>query len=224
MKVYAQIISDNNGFKYRLNTLLHFGNSWDLIGNIVLANPGSAKPKNEISNEDWQSVKDFLQIHPRPSDKSILIQKYWSKFEPDATMRQIETLFSGGYTHTNIKPLNGVIQLFNCFNVKNEKLDEAIKNINQYDANLCFSNNIWDYFYDKPVYFGFSQAVLKEHILREKAEKIFNNTHPKLKRLYKREFDKNQFYHLGYVNRTYKIATYTKEILKPFVESLAQKP
>lgn len=109
MKVYAQLISDNNSFKYRLNTLLHFGNSWDLIGNIVLANPGSAEPKNEISNEDWQSVKEFLQRYPRPSDKSILMQKYWNEFEPDATMRQIETLFSGGYTHTNIKPLNGVI-------------------------------------------------------------------------------------------------------------------
>ena len=41
MKVYAEYFEEN-GLKYRKNTLLQFGNSLDVIGNIVLANPGSA--------------------------------------------------------------------------------------------------------------------------------------------------------------------------------------
>jgi hypothetical protein len=40
MKTYAEYFEED-GLSFRTNTILQFGNSWDLIGNIVLANPGS---------------------------------------------------------------------------------------------------------------------------------------------------------------------------------------
>lgn len=47
MKVYAQYF-ELEGISYRLNTILQFGDSWELLGNVVLANPGSAEPIKEI--------------------------------------------------------------------------------------------------------------------------------------------------------------------------------
>lgn len=41
MKVYAEYFEED-GLLYRRNTLLQFGDSWDLIGSAVLANPGCA--------------------------------------------------------------------------------------------------------------------------------------------------------------------------------------
>lgn len=41
MKVYAEYFEEK-GSTFRTNTILQFGDSWNLIGNIVLANPGSA--------------------------------------------------------------------------------------------------------------------------------------------------------------------------------------
>ena len=42
MKVYAEFINDES-LIFRTRTLLQFGDSWDLIGSIVMKNPGSAK-------------------------------------------------------------------------------------------------------------------------------------------------------------------------------------
>ena len=47
MKVYAQYF-ELEGISYRLNKILQFGDSWELLGNVVLANPGSAEPIKEI--------------------------------------------------------------------------------------------------------------------------------------------------------------------------------
>lgn len=48
MKVFARF-TQKDGFEYRFDTLLQFGDSWELIGNIVLANPSSAKPIKNIT-------------------------------------------------------------------------------------------------------------------------------------------------------------------------------
>ena len=48
MKIYAEFIEDD-GLLFRTKTLLQFGDSWDLIGSIVMKNPGSAKPENSMS-------------------------------------------------------------------------------------------------------------------------------------------------------------------------------
>jgi hypothetical protein len=55
MKVFAEFVVEN-GIEYRTKTLLQFGNKWNLIGSIVMKNPGSAFPKSEISNETWNEL------------------------------------------------------------------------------------------------------------------------------------------------------------------------
>lgn len=214
MKVYAQYF-ELDGIPYRLNTILQFGNSWDLIGNVVLANPGSAIPKNEI-NED---IKNNLQSFYNNFENRELNWNNWFEFSDDATMQRIEKIFNGWYVNQdNSTSLNGVIQLFNTFNVKNQNLAESIKNL-PIDNQLLFSYGIEKYFNDKPTYFGFSNDVLYDEKLRPIAENIFTNSTDTIKKIYSQEFSKNSFYHPTFINRSYKrdfFVKYMNDILIPF--------
>lgn len=115
MKVYAHYLwSERDKFQYRWRTLLQFGNSWNVIGSVVMKNPGSAKPQNEVNNEETLRQLSCFDQRPYP----------WHVFSVDNTMRLIERLFTiknGG------NPLDGVVQIFNLFNIRNADLEQALK-------------------------------------------------------------------------------------------------
>ena len=49
MKVFAHYYqSEETGNNYRWRTILQFGTSWDIIGSVVMKNPGSAEPNNSV--------------------------------------------------------------------------------------------------------------------------------------------------------------------------------
>ncbi len=124
MKVYAHFIGTDkdgvqyrrskDGFQYRWRTLLQFGNSWDVIGSVVMKNPGSAKPTDGIITEGERK-------HLAVFDSSELP---WYVFTPDNTMRMIEKMFI--YSKSEGKPLNGVLQIFNLFNIRDADLNKAL--------------------------------------------------------------------------------------------------
>jgi len=58
MKAYAQFI-EKDSITYRLNTLLQFGNSWEHIGNIILANPGSSNIIEKINDNINSKISNF---------------------------------------------------------------------------------------------------------------------------------------------------------------------
>ena len=58
MKVYAEFI-DDNGLLFRTKTLLQFGDSWDLIGSIVMKKTGSAKPEKKIEEEKNKDISNI---------------------------------------------------------------------------------------------------------------------------------------------------------------------
>ena len=58
MKIYAEFI-DDNGLLFRTKTLLQYGDSWDLIGSIVMKNPGSAKPGTPLNEDSKISISKF---------------------------------------------------------------------------------------------------------------------------------------------------------------------
>ena len=214
MKVYAQYFQ-LEGISYRLNTILQFGDSWELLGNVVLANPGSAEPIKEIDDSKIQQLQNFYKNFENRNFDTI----NWYEFSDDATMQRIEKIFNGWYINPDeIKKLNGVIQLFNTFNVKNQNLTESIEKLPP-DNDILFSLGIEKYFNDKPTYFGFSNDVLYDDRLRPIAENIFNNSSSIVKTVYNKEFDKNSFYHPTFINRSYKrdfFQKYMENILKPF--------
>ena len=198
MKVYAEYFN-KNGIFFRRNTLLQFGDSWELIGNAVLANPGSAEPIENLSENVAEKVSEFYATY---RNNEAFISNNWFELSPDSTMRFVEKIFNGWYVFKNID-LNGVIQLFNTFNIKNQNLSEAISQIDR-GSELLFSYNAHKHFNDKPTYFGFSNEVLGNETLRNVAMHIFNESSEVVKRLYRKNFSENSFYHPMYVNTAYR--------------------
>ena len=218
MKVYAEYFVDK-GIEYRTNTLLQFGDSWRLIGNVVLANPGSSTPSPAISDDENKKLECFWQQYRK--NLANFEMKNWSRFEPDSTMRFIRNIFSGYYINEDIE-LNGIVQLFNTFNVKNQNLAEAIEQSKTWSDKL-FSRGVESCFHDKPTYFGFTDAVLKNNNLRNVACEIFNNANELTKSVYHLNFDDNIFYHPFYVNTAYKrpdFDNYKTQVLRPFFEAV----
>lgn len=211
MKIYAQFFTYND-IEYRLNTILQFGDSWELIGNIVLANPGSAKPLHgSLHPEEVNHIEQFIQNY-RTDHVAI---KNWYEFRPDATMLRIERIFNGWYINPEATiELNGVIQLFNTFNTKNQDLEDAILTLPE-DNPLLYSIGIERQFHGKPTYFGFSGIVINHEKLRKIAENIFNNTDELIKVHYNTDFAKNSFYHPTFVNRAYK-----RDFFQPYKDKI----
>lgn len=197
MKVYAEYFEED-GVLYRRNTLLQFGDCWGLIGSAVLANPGSAEPISTVSNDILASISEF---HEKYKCGEGIKPLNWYEFSPDSTMRFVEKIFNGWYLDKNIK-LSGVVQLFNTFNIKNKNLPEAVAEIGA-DSEFLFSRSVYKYFNGKPTYFGFSNEVLGNEILRKVAMNIFNNSSEAVLGIYDRDFSKNSFYHPMYVNQAY---------------------
>ena len=84
MKVYAEFIEEN-GILFRTKTLLQYGDSWDLIGSIVMKNPGSAKPGVPLNEESKNHISNFF-------DEKIDFSN-WTEANDDATMKKLP-LFS----------------------------------------------------------------------------------------------------------------------------------
>lgn len=126
MKVYAHYLigkSDENPFCiqtslddncYRWGTILQFGNYWELLGTVVMKNPGSASPKTPTVSID---IPELKQIDSNDD---------WYEFTPDNTMYCIEKLFFY-YTQSHHQPLKGIVQIFNLMNLRTPDIQESFE-------------------------------------------------------------------------------------------------
>lgn len=203
MKVYAKYFAEK-GVEYRMNTLLQFGDSWELVGSLFLINPGSAKPKSDIPLEPniIGKISEFLH--------SEINAKEWREFNTDPTMRFIESLFNGKYIN-EFKPLNGIIQLFNLFNLREANLPKALETCLDIESKYLYSFQ-QDILLcsDKKIFLGWGSTgkdkSIKNTILREKAIEIFEIV--KKSNLYlDNNFDNNLFSHPISINIRYKKPT-----------------
>ena len=191
MKVFARYFKDNN-IGFRRDTILQFGNSWELIGSIILINPGSAVPLNK--EIDKNILNELYSITGETN--------FWKEFSVDPTMRWIEQLFKGKYIGKD-KPLNGIIQLFNLFNLRDANLNNALsqykhsknKNISSIEEDIKRVG-------DKPVYLGWGNTG-KYHIdLKDKAKEVFKLL-PSLPYL-EPKFEDNMFCHPRYIQMAHR--------------------
>ena len=212
MKVYAQYF-EFNGLKYRLNTILQFGNSCTHIGNIILANPGSSKPVRNIDEISKESIKTFFDSFEGRKFSDF----NWYEFSVDTTMRVVEKIFSGSYITDKPLQLNGIVQLCNAFNIANPNLDETLNNIPRDSNPYIITPNIADFIADKPTYIGFSHDVLyhKYDYIRKVPQNIFESMPSKIKKFYENNIEKT-FYHPMYISRTYRHKESIKNDLKRF--------
>lgn len=202
MKVYARYFT-KNGLEFRLDTVLQFGNNWDIVGAAVLINPGSAKP---IAGVD----------HETASQLSIVtgLKGNWQQFSPDATMGQLAKIFSGWYAGKTL-PINGCILLFNLFNLRDKNLSEALELQKNCHSEYLFSTetDIRRMAEVERIYLGWGNAG--KYQLRQYAEPIFEAVKARCPYL-DADFNRNAFYHPGYVNRSYKHNPTTQKLVKSF--------
>jgi len=199
VKVYAQYF-EFNGLKYRLNTILQFGNSFTHIGNIILANPGSSKPVRNIDEISKESIKTFFDSFEGRKFSDF----NWYEFSVDTTMRVVEKIFNGSYITDKPLQLNGVVQLFNAFNIANPNLDETLANIPKDGNPYITTPDIANFTGDKPTYIGLSHKILhhRDDYIKKISQDIFKSLPSKVKEFYQDDIEKT-FYHPMYLSRAY---------------------
>lgn len=193
MKVFAHYFqSEETGNDYRWGTILQFGTSWDIIGSVVMKNPGSAEPLNSVNEHTT------LEHLKRSSNEQEYDWQFhvWYSFSSDDTMQKVEKLFCAYYKTST---LNGVILVFNLMNVRDPNLELAL--IKNKSASYSFSKttDLDIKSLVAPVYLGWGDLWQKP-AFKEDAEKIFNAVQKQLdgKYLFPRMAD-NKFYHPQYL-------------------------
>lgn len=193
MKVFAHYFQpEETGNDYRWGTILQFGTSWDIIGSVVMKNPGSAEPLNSVHERTTLEYLKRFSNEPKDCWQSSV----WYSFSSDDTMQKVEKLFCAYYKTST---LNGVILVFNLMNVRDPNLELAL--IKNKSASYSFSKttDLDIKSLVAPVYLGWGDLWQKP-AFKEDAEKIFNAVQKQLdgKYLFPRMAD-NKFYHPQYL-------------------------
>lgn len=203
MEVYARYITENN-LEFRIDTVLRFGDSWEIIGAAVLVNPGSAEP---MSAEIGVDTLSHLTALTGGRDS-------WRQFSPDPTMGHLAKIFSGWYAGEG-KPLEGCILLLNLFNMRDKTLTQALEL-----QKTCKSRHLFSTETDirrltriERVYLGWGDTGKNQ--LRQYALPIFEAVKDRCPYL-NPVFDLNPFYHPRFVNLSYTHNPATQKLIKTF--------
>jgi hypothetical protein len=111
----------NTGTPFRDQTLLQFGESWELLANFVLFNPGSARPLDGSDQTDRLRALGLPYLVPPRRGSRYLA------FRLDPLMRQLLKCFAGHYA-------GGAIRIFNLLNVRSSKPGNALNYLTEHDA------------------------------------------------------------------------------------------
>lgn len=232
MKVYTHYYKakDAKSTEFRWRTLLQFGKSWDIIGSVVMKNPGSSKPKVKDANGAAISISDENILVKLREFNDLKIM--WYEFKPDNTMACVKELFQKYYEP---KELNGVIQIFNIFYIKDAILNNATKkdkkdffeDSKKMDIKCPFKNN--KEFEEKvlkkdfenlkiPIYLGFADFGTNEKY-KERCKDFFEKAKDKRMKYCSEKFADNKFYHPLYLMRYGKNKPECQKVLQCFINS-----
>lgn len=188
---YTTIESDKDGIRWR--TILKFGNSWDVKGSVIMKNPGAANFKH--SNHTTITSPEELE-HLRSFDDGT-IKADWYEFSSDPTMECIGRLFSEYYAAKG-EQLEGVVQIFNLFYLREANLATALNKVKQLEITNMIDYDISHLSF--PVYLGFSD--LAWHKTYGVAARKFFDAARKLGASYLNDdFNKNSYTHPLYLMR-----------------------
>ena len=190
MKVYTHYtkITEKEGFRWR--TLLQFGHSWNIIGTAVMKNPGSAAVSCPVTDPE---ILQALHVFDENTSKET-----WYEFTPDQTMYCIRDLFREYQSMNAHADLDGIIQIFNLFYIREPKLEYALQKASQFGA-----KDLTDYDISHlvpPIYLGFSDLG-KHTTYGSIAQRFFEAARAQGMKCYHEEFQKNKFYHPLYLMR-----------------------
>lgn len=208
-KVFARFYTDTTtGITYRLNTILQFGNSWKIIGSAILLNPGSA------TSSELPCEEDLSQLNILTGEKDG-----WKIVNSDPTIRSWLPKVFNGYFANKYRELNGVILLFNLFNIKeanSSKAQEIFMHANS--EYLYTSKSDIDLINKSPIVFigwGRLSPELTFH-----AKHLFSQLDKKIISHYNTDFEKNIFYHPRALQLGYKRWKNAKKNISKFENAL----
>lgn len=168
MKCYARWTkadTDGKELFFRDHTIVQFGDSWDLIANLILLNPGSALPANMVIQNEYLSSKNLPFFIPAAEG-----QNYY-EFSLDPLMHNMIKCFSK--THES-----GVIKIYNLFNLKNPASVEAINEHPHYREQPYMHTPEHEVIYgDANVIVGSGSGGFKEG-LRDELKKLIKISNP----------------------------------------------
>lgn len=194
MRVFAHYYSDEvTGIEYRWRTLLQLGNSWDICGTVVMKNPGSSRPTCPINDNDSELLSNLRRF-----DSANNYTGYgWYHFSVDNTMGLVRKLIEA-YLVAHNKPVEGIIQIFNLFNIRDVDLNKGLEKmqVSQGESILITTdddiNNLVP-----PIYLGWGN-LKNNKLFKDYAEKFFEKAKQDTPYL-DQNYNKNPFYHPQYL-------------------------
>ena len=213
MRVFAHYFSDEaTGIEYRWRTLLQLGDSWDVCGTVVMKNPGSSRPTCPIDESDSELLSQLRRFDNAKSYTG----HGWYHFSVDNTMGLVRHLIET-YLVVHNRPVEGIIQIFNLFNIRDVDLNRGLEKMNtsQGESILMTTdddiNNLVS-----PVYLGWG-SLKNNKLFKVYAEKFFEKAKQDTSYL-DQDYNKNPFYHpqylLVYGNKKEKC----KEVFSKFIK------
>ena len=198
MKVFAQWIKacagePGNEDYFRKNTILQFGDSFDVIGAAILINPGSARPIAEVIDDETKSKLQEISSDSKGGE--------WRVFNADSTMRFLEKIFSGWYIGQP-KRLNGVILLYNLFNIRCADLEDAHKLRAKY-SDLPEMYTKPEELTESDIPFYICCGSPAKNKMSEYAKELWKRIQYRVSYYAGSDFDKALFYHPQYINTSY---------------------
>lgn len=210
IKVYTHYLCKNE-IEYRWRTIIQIGDSWDIRGTIFMKNPGSSKPV-ESSNKpiDNRVILEKLRTF---DVRSTSLSSEWYEFSVDRTMISVINLFKA-YYEAHGKKLNGVIQIFNLFNVRDANLKKAMDKCKDVLDKLVFTTDDDIKNIESPVYIGWGN-LWRNPVHKENAQRIFSEVIKKTSYLCN-SIEGNKFYHPQYLMNYGKNRKNCIEVLENF--------
>ena len=160
-KCFARWKELDSNLSFRDQTILQFGDSWNLLTNIILLNPGSALPIKEKGIQNKYLEDKNLSFY-------ISGDSEYYEFNLDPLMRDLIKLYSSKYN-------GGVIKIYNLFNFKNQKSNKAIEEYKQYhEIELIHTKKEEIKYNDMPVVIATGNNVFSHEKLINELKKYIN--------------------------------------------------
>ena len=215
MKVFAHYFYDNiNDVEYRWRTIIKIGDSWDIRGTIFMKNPGSSKSvEPNIKSIENSGLLEKLRTF---DDGRTSLSNEWYEFSVDRTMICVINLFKA-YYEAHGEKLNGVIQIFNLFNVRDANLKKAIDKCKDdgLDKLVCTTDDDIKNIVS-PVYIGWGN-LWKVPAHKENAQRIFSEVIKNTSYLCN-GIENNKFYHPQYLLNYGKNRKNCIDVLEKFIK------
>ena len=198
MKVYTHYFKDGaTGIECRWRTILQLGESWDCMGSVYMKNPGSSIYQ-EVDAQGRaipiQNANTLTQIEAFTQEKD---NDAWYEFRADSTMYATEALFKE-YVAYHCQPAEGIIQVFNLFNVRDADLRKAQGKLIDSLHEKTFTIDEDVQCLKAPVYIGWGN-LWKDKLHKPNAVKVLKACEMLCNYIDTSNIEKNIYYHPQYL-------------------------